>query len=198
MIYKLLFKIYIFATQIVAKIKIKYLATLISSSGPIKIGKTASILNAQGDPTKIKIGEGTVVDGIIQLFPFGEGIEIGRNCYIGLNSRIWSSDHIIIGDNVLISHDVNIIDSDSHEINYKERETSSIRQFKEGLPKEIGLVKTAPIIIKDNVWISYNVCILKGVTIGRGAIVGCGSVVTHDIPDFTLVVGNPAKIVKKV
>ncbi len=193
---KILFKIINLATREIAKIRAKYLSTLITSSGKINIGKTADIINTQRNPAKIKIGEGTIIDGIIQLFPFGDGIEIGKNCYLGPNSRIWSSNHIVIGNSVLISHDVNIIDSNSHEIDYLEREKSSIRQFKEGLPKEAGLVETAPITIKDNAWISYNVCILKGVTIGKGAIVGCGSVVTHDIPDMCLAAGNPAKVIK--
>lgn len=116
---------------------------------------------------------------------------------MGVNSRIWSADRIEIGNNVLISHNVNIIDTNSHEIDYLARQESAIKQFKEGLPKERGDVKTAPIIIKDNAWISYNACILKGVTIGKGAIIGCGAVVSKDIPDFALAIGNPA-IVKKL
>ena len=53
-------------------------------------------------------------------------------------------------------------------------------------------------IIKDYAWISYNACILKGVTIGEGAIIGAGSVVTKDVPDYAVVVGVPAKVVKYV
>lgn len=55
---------------------------------------------------------------------------------------------------------------------------------------------TSPIIIKDHAWISFNAIILKGVTIGKSAIVTAGAVVTKDVPDFTVVAGNPAKIVK--
>ena len=53
-------------------------------------------------------------------------------------------------------------------------------------------------IIKDYAWISYNACILKGVTIGEGAIIGAGSVVTKDVPAWTVVAGNPAKIVRHI
>jgi acetyltransferase-like isoleucine patch superfamily enzyme len=65
-----------------------------------------------------------------------------------------------------------------------------------GHPKEITNVDSAPIIIEDHVWISFNSIILKGVTIGKGAIIAAGSVVTKDVAPFTLVAGNPAKLIK--
>jgi len=55
---------------------------------------------------------------------------------------------------------------------------------------------SAPIIISDNVWIGERATILKGVSIGQGAIVAMGSVVTKDVPDYSIVAGNPARIVK--
>lgn len=183
---------------IINKLKSRRLYTFITPIGKVCFGGSASIYNAQHDASKITIGDGTVIDGILQVFPFGNGIIIGENCYIGPGTRIWAADNVTIGNNVLISHNVNIIDTNSHEIDYKERELSAIRQLKEGLPKEAGTVKTAPIIIKDNAWISFNATILKGVTIGKGAIIGCGAVVTHNIPDFSLAVGNPARIIKEL
>ena len=57
-------------------------------------------------------------------------------------------------------------------------------------------ITTSPITIKDYAWISFGATILKGVTIGRGAIVSANAVVTKDVPDFTMVAGNPAKTVK--
>lgn len=53
-----------------------------------------------------------------------------------------------------------------------------------------------PVIIKDFVWCGANVTITPGVTIGEGAIIGAGSVVTKDVPDYAIVGGNPAKIIK--
>ncbi len=55
-----------------------------------------------------------------------------------------------------------------------------------------------PIAIGEDCWLGGNVTILPGVTIGRGVTVGAGSVVTKDIPDFVCVVGNPARILKKI
>lgn len=56
----------------------------------------------------------------------------------------------------------------------------------------------APIVIEDNVWIGARSVILKGVTIGEGSIVACDSVVTKDVPPFTIVAGNPARVVKHI
>jgi acetyltransferase-like isoleucine patch superfamily enzyme len=53
-------------------------------------------------------------------------------------------------------------------------------------------------MISDFVWIGANVIILKGVTIGEGAIVGAGSVVTKDVPPYTIVAGNPARIIREI
>ena len=64
--------------------------------------------------------------------------------------------------------------------------------------KERGNIITAKIVINDYAWINFNSIILKGVTIGEGAIVAAGAVVTQDVPPFTLVAGNPAKVVKKL
>ena len=56
---------------------------------------------------------------------------------------------------------------------------------------------SAPIVIKNNVWIGMAAIILKGVTIGEGAIVAAGAVVTRDVPAHTIVAGVPAKVIKK-
>jgi len=59
-------------------------------------------------------------------------------------------------------------------------------------------IKSAPVVIEDHVWIGFNVAILKRVTIGKGAIIGAGSVLTEDVEPFTVVAGNPAKIIKRL
>ncbi len=65
-------------------------------------------------------------------------------------------------------------------------------------PNNIRVLKTKPIHIKKNAWIGARVNILPGVIIGENAIVGTGSIVTKDVPDNTVVVGNPARIVKTI
>lgn len=157
----------------------------------------SSIINMQ-DNKHLLIGNNTHVRGELLVYPYGRGIKIGNDCYIGENSIIRSGDSIDIGNSVLIGHGCNIFDTDSHEIDYIQRDKSYKNMLLYGHPKDRGQVKTAPVIIKDFAWISFNVSILKGVTIGKGAIVGACSVVTHDVPDFCLAVGNPARVVKKI
>lgn len=98
---------------------------------------------------------------------------INRYCKI----RCYSS--ITIGDNVAISENFSIWDSDAHAI----------------LGKEHLMIQ--PIVIGNNVWIGTNVTVLKGVTIGDGAIIAAGSVVTKDIPANCLATGTPAKVIKE-
>jgi len=149
------------------------------------------IENLSGNKDYIIIGDNVHIRGEICVYPESSGVKIGNNVYIGKWSVIRSADQIIIGNNVLISHNVTIIDTDSHEIDAYLRTESFISLVQNGHPKKMNVPKKK-IIIKDYAWISYNVCILKGVTIGRGSIVGAGSVVTKDVADWTLVAGNPA------
>lgn len=86
-----------------------------------------------------------------------------------------------------------------------EREKERCHRLKKGIEEgKIGdyknweFVNSAPVYIKDKAWIGFNSIILKGVTIGEGAIVGAGSIVTKDVPDWTIVAGNPAKIVRNI
>ena len=65
-----------------------------------------------------------------------------------------------------------------------------------GRVDRLGIAK--PITIGDNVWVGGNSTIVMGVTIGNNVIIGAGSVVTHDIPDNAVAVGNPAKIIRYI
>ena len=113
-------------------------------------------------------------------------ISIGNNVGIS-GSTINATTSITIGDIVLIGSGCIITDTDSHPINYQDRN--------EGRNE---LTNKAPIVIKDNCFIGARCIILKGVTIGEGSVLGAGCVVSHDIPPYSVVCGNPAKIVKKL
>lgn len=154
------------------------------------------VANMANDKKKIQIGKNTHIRGTLLIFNHGGSIKIGENCYVGDLSRIWSANSVTIGNNVLISHNVNIIDTNSHEIDHIDRANGYINLVMAGNNIINSKVVTAPIIIGDHAWINFNVIILKGVTIGTGAIVAAGSVVTKDVPAWTLVAGNPAKIIK--
>jgi acetyltransferase-like isoleucine patch superfamily enzyme len=150
------------------------------------------------DRKRITIGDGTHVVGFLTLFGSGGNIDIGNYVYIGENTRIWSQESIKIGSNVLISHHVNIMDSDSHEIDILERRFSTQYILDFGLLSTQGSVKSAPIVIEDDVWIGFNCTVLKGVTIGKGSIIASNSVVTKNVEPMSLMMGNPAKFVRKL
>ena len=158
-------------------------------------------INLKEDKSLIQIGENTVILGELFLFAHGGKIEIGKNCYIGEKTRIRSANSIKIGNEVMISDDVNIYDTDAHSLNYILRQKEFVEVvILNNLIKDPNDVDTqsAPVVIEDHVWIGFNVGILKGVTIGKGAIIGAGSVVTKDLEPFTVVAGNPAKIIKRL
>lgn len=156
-----------------------------------------TIINNQKDKTKIKIGEHSSLRGEIFIFKHGGSVVIGDYVFFGPNSKIWSSSKIVIGNHVLISHNVNIHDNDSHPLDFLKRQGQTIEQLTtlEMLNDGYG-VSEKPITIEDNAWICFNAVILKGVTIGKGAIVAASSVVTQDVPPFTIVAGNPAVVIK--
>ena len=156
----------------------------------------ATVINLQNDTKRIKIGEGTHIRGMLQIFKSGGNILIGNNCFIGENSKIWSQEKIVIGNNVLISHNVNIHDTNSHPLNSLERKQDFHKIINEGYSLINSNIITGPVNIGNNVWIGFNCIILKGVIIGEGAIIASGSVVTKNVPDYAVVAGNPAIIVR--
>lgn len=165
----------------------------------VVIYRETKISNLTTDKKKILIGDKSVINGMLTLYPFGEKIDIGKNTYIGIGTRIWAMGKIEIGNNVLIAHNVNIIDNNSHSIESKIREKELNYTINNGFPrKNIFKVGIGNIKIRDNVWIGMNSIILKGVEIGENVIVAAGSVVTKDIPPNTMVAGNPATIIKQV
>jgi len=131
----------------------------------------------------------------LQTFGHGGRIAIGRHCFIGEGTYIWSAVSITIGDRVLISHGVNIHDCISHSLSARERHDHFLKIFSVGHPKELPNVDALPVCIGDDVWIGFGATVLKGVTIGRGAVVGAQSLVTKDVPEYTVVAGSPARVI---
>ena len=170
----------------------------------LRIGNSSSlyketiVYNPKDNPELTVIGRNSHIRGELLVCNYGGKISIGDNCFIGTGTRIWSGEGISIGNDVLISHNVNIMDTNSHEIEYKIRAERFKDYIKNGPSTEKELVQTSPIIIEDNVWISFNAIILKGVKIGKGAIIAAGSVITHDVEPFTIVGGNPQHIIKRL
>lgn len=155
---------------------------------------TAVIDNIHGDPKAIEIGANTHVRGQLLTFWNGGQIRIGTWCYIGEGTRIWSQSSISIGNYVLIAHLVDIHDTNSHPQDWKERrlDTEAILSGHYRTPTQ---TVSKPVIIEDDVWIGFKASIMKGVCIGRGAIVSAGAVVTKDVEPWTVVAGNPARVI---
>lgn len=159
----------------------------------------ATIHNLSKNQDLISIGSDSVVRGQILIFAHAGKIEIGDNCYIGENSRIWSAASIKIGNRVLISHNVNIHDTDSHSVNPILRHQHFVEMMSSGHPVSDQFdIKSKPVVIESDVWIGFNSTILKGVTIGKGAIVAACSLVTKDVLPGTIVAGNPARLIRDI
>ena len=110
---------------------------------------------------------------------------------------IMTEDRIEIGSHCLVSWNVGIADSDFHPLAPAQRliDAQALAPFFKDRPPRPKL-KTAPVIIGNNVWIGMNAIILKGVTIGENSVVAAGSVVTKSVPANTVVAGNPAVPIK--
>jgi acetyltransferase-like isoleucine patch superfamily enzyme len=158
--------------------------------------ESCNVVNLSGKRENIKIGLNSHIYGTLTTLSFGGKISIGNNSSVGDLSRIVSAKSISIGDRVMIAHNVNILDNNSHPLDAQLRHEDFIANYNRN-PKEFDL-KAATISIEDDVWIGFNTIILKGVRIGRGAIIGAGSVVTKDVDPWTINVGNPLRCVERV
>jgi len=144
----------------------------------------------------LHIGEGTIIDGTILTEKSDAKITLGKDTYIG-GSHLISAYEIEIGDDVLISWGCWIYDHNSHALAWSERK-NDVKDHYHGRKKDWSCVKSAKVTICDKAWIGFNAIILKGVTVGEGAIVASGSVVSKDVPSWTIVGGNPAKIIRDI
>jgi acetyltransferase-like isoleucine patch superfamily enzyme len=146
------------------------------------------------DNCAINIDEQSQVEGIICFDRNNAAITIGKRVF--MNGSLIAAQKIEIGDDVLISWGVTVVDHNSHAISFSAR-SQDVVNWRLG-KKDWTNVKIAPIKISNKVWIGFNSIILKGVTIGEGAIVGAGSVVTKDVPAWTIVAGNPARVIREI
>ena len=113
---------------------------------------------------------------------FSEKVSIGNNSGIGENALL--SGTITIGDYVMMGPNVTMY-TKNHE--YSKLDIPIMMQ---------GYQPDRPIVIGNDVWLCAHSIILPGVHIGNGAIIAAGAVVTKDVPDYAIVGGNPAKIIK--
>lgn len=146
----------------------------------VKIGKDVKIF----DFTNIygcEIGDNTKIGAFVEI---QKNAKIGKNCKISSHSFI--CEGVTIEDEVFIGHGVIFIND------------KYARATSKGKLKTENGWRVIPTLVKKGASIGSNATILCGITIGENAIVGAGSVVTKDVPKNTVVVGNPAKVIKRI
>ena len=152
-----------------------------------KLSLNSNLKHKNGITTILRMEDHSklLVDGNFEFFYGGDilclqnsTLRIGSG-FCNSNVKIRCTKSIKIGNDVAISHDVTIMDSDAHQI---------IRE---------DYIKAKPVIIGNHVWIGSRAMILKGVRIGNGALVAAGAVVTKDVPPNSLVAGVPAVVIKR-
>ena len=124
-----------------------------------------------------EVGEGSMVSTPISSIAVAKNVHIGNNVFINGGCLFMARGGITIEDDVQIAANVQLI-SNNHD------------------PYERMVLLCKPVLIKKGAWIGAGATILPGVCVGEHAIVGAGSVVTKDVPDCGVVVGNPAKVIK--
>ena len=114
---------------------------------------------------------------------YGRHIEVGDNFFANYNCVILDVAKVTIGDNVMLAPNVTISTA-GHPVHPTSRNSG----YEYGIPITIG----------DNVWLGANVMINPGVTIGNNVVIGSGSVVTKDIPNNVIAVGNPCRVLRAI
>ncbi len=135
-----------------------------------------------------KIGKGTKVWHFTHI---REGAKIGKNCVIGQNCYIAS--RAVIGNGVKIENNVSLFDLVTLEDNvFVGPSAVFINDLNPRAPYPKG-GKWIPTLVKNGATVGANATILCGITIGRWAFVACGAVITKNVKDYSIVIGNPAK-----
>jgi acetyltransferase-like isoleucine patch superfamily enzyme len=116
---------------------------------------------------------------------YGYNVKLGKNVFVNFSSVFLDTCLITIGDRTMVGPNVSFY-SATHPLD------PALRNGTRG--PELG----REIHVGEDCWIGGSVVVLPGVTIGKGSVVGAGSVVTKSVPDFTVVAGNPAKIIRTI
>ena len=128
-------------------------------------------------------GEGCYIEPPFHANWGGKHVRLGNYVYANFNLTLVDDGNIDIGDNVMFAPNVTVITA-THPV------LPSLR--------EKGLQFNVDVKIWSNVWIGAGAIIMPGITVGENSVVGAGSVVTKDVPPNTVVVGNPARVLREI
>lgn len=182
--------------SIIRNRKIKKIRKKFNLDSSCRIYSSACITCIRGsEPSDIIIGKNVKLAGHLMSEYKGK-IHLGDYAQIGYNSVIRCLENVYIGELTAISTGVVICDNNNHPINPLDREV--LRKTPDFSYERSWIHSAhAPIVIERNCWIGENSRICKGVHIYEGSIVAANAVVTKDVPPFSIVAGNPAKVVKQ-
>ena len=170
------------------------LYTLLLSSQFKEIGRGARIAPPfrYYGLNQIRLGEHAMIHRDCWIQVMGSSVDddsariiIGSHARIGMGSSISAAQQVVVGEHVLLARNVYISD---HAHAYENVDVPIVDQ---------GLAGIAPVSIGRNTWLGQNTVVLPGVTIGQHCVIGANSVVNSSIPDFSVAVGTPARVVKQ-
>jgi acetyltransferase-like isoleucine patch superfamily enzyme len=167
-------------------------------SGAVRLGRGATIAwrrLKRMSGNQLSVGEDSIIHADIDFEESGGKIQIGSRTFVG-RSHLVCYRSLTIGDDVIMSWGITVVDHDSHSIEWDKRR-NDVLDWGRGR-KDWQHIAHAPVVVGNKAWIGFNVSILKGVTIGEGAVIGACSVVTRDIPPYSMAVGNPARVIRSL
>ena len=126
------------------------------------------------------------------LVDYGDNMFVGKNFFANFNFTVLDCGMVTIGNNVMFGPNCTLVTA-MHPFVAEER---NYRIKEDGTPYTVEYSK--PVTVGDDCWIASNVTVIGGVRIGKGCVIGAGSVVTRDIPDNSLAVGNPCRVIRKI
>lgn len=149
------------------------------------VGLSGCTIIIKGQNNHLLIGDNSRLRNMtIEIVGNNCTVEIGTKCIIGHGCYLSAKENninLIIGNDCMLSRNINILTSDGHPI----------------LQKQVRINPAKNITLGNHVWLADNVTILKGISIGDNSVVGIHSLVTKSIPENSIAVGIPAKIIKK-
>lgn len=158
-------------------------------------------------PHKVRLGRGVVVDDLVVLDAKGAsnaGITVGDGVFLGRGTILsCKNGDIVLGDRVNIGFHSEIFSGSRVEVGQDGLFAAYTylvgggHEFERGDVAVLQQARTSRgIVVGDNVWLGAGSSVLDGVTLGRNVVVGAGAVVTSDLPDGSVAVGVPARVVR--